>query len=353
MQNPELVPYLAVPLIFSLMALTVIVRSWYRSRLLPALLYSIAVTCFFAMAVDLILDQTFMPFRDWRLEISDKTIWMSNLLLSVFVVGGFLCWYFAIIYSQFDTAPVRSYVVTALAGAALMGELMEESWSAPTVSALEAVAFAILIVEILVYGRTVLGSELTSVQRRYARLYFLGFLVWIVAGPLGVVLESVEGLEWLSGTWVLPYSLGLFLVSVAVASDPRLLSISAARPYDMIVLDQQGVLIFLHRFREQASGLDPELVGSAMSGILSLMKELLASSKQLHRIDHGDAKILVETGPLTTFLLVVNKETVRFRQILRQLQLEFESNFRESLISGAPMVSEYAAFRRRVVELIS
>ncbi|MGV9104067.1 MAG: hypothetical protein ACOC3C_08130 [Candidatus Thorarchaeota archaeon] len=65
----------------SLIAMVVIFRSWWKNRLLTSFLYVLAIACFAGMALDMYLDQVFMPFRNWSLNIGGETIWVSNLLM--------------------------------------------------------------------------------------------------------------------------------------------------------------------------------------------------------------------------------------------------------------------------------
>ncbi len=350
MQNPALVPMLAVTTVISLVAMAVIVRSWLRSRLLPTLLYTLTISCFSAMAIDLLLDQTWMPFRHWYLDINGKVLWVSNLLLAFFIVGGFLSWYFAVMYSQYDRPPPSASLLTFVAGGALIGEVMREDWGLVIPIALEAVAFGTLIAEIARYARRVL-RETPREERWCIGMYFLGFLTWIVAGPIGVVIGGIPGVpETVKDMWSIPYTVGLLMVSYSVALNPRLLFISEARALDVLMLNKNGSLVFVHRLRDYEGAIDLELMGSAMAGVMGLMKEMLASEAALRRVDHGDVKILVESGAMCTALLVATTETTTFRQSLRRVLLEFEATYREELLQGSPLITTFRPFRTRVEE---
>ena len=334
-------------------ALVVVVRSWWKRRLLPTLLYGLAIGSFSGMALDLLLDQTYLPFRDWGIVINGYQLWMSNILLAFFIVGGFLFWFYAIMFSQYDIPPLKlSLVVTFIAGGALIGELVKGTWSETLPLVIEVLAFGILITVIILYSYRVLKVTQDPSTRRIVIMYFTGFLLWILAGPLALITSSLPGIPtWIGDLWTTPYSIGLLLVSIAVARNPRLLFISVARPLDFMVLDNQGMLIFNHRFYDYRGSLDPELVGSAISGVISLMKELLASGETLQRVDHGDTKILLEYGVDTICLLIVSKETSRFRQSLRSALLEFEATFREEIHSDTAMTTSFKSFKSRAEEI--
>ncbi len=352
MQSPELVPMLLVSAVITGIAMIVIVRSWWKTKLLPTLLYTLAIACFSAMALDLLLDQTYAPFRSWSIEVNGQVLWWSNILLAFFIIGGFLFWYFAIIYSEHDTPPRGAYLVVFIAGGALIGELVKGDWSQLFPLVIEAAAFGILIIEIIRYARIIIPISPNGKEGYPVRFYFLGFLVWIAAGPVGVILANIPGIEWIGNYWTIPYSIGLLMTAYAVGVNPRLLYISAARPLDLMILNQDNMLVFTQRFNDSEDGVDTELMGTALSGVLSLMKEMLATGSELQRIDHGDVKILVEVGTKTTFLLTVTKETSRFRQVLRNLVLEFETNYREELSTDSALVTAFEPFRDRIEEVL-
>ncbi len=352
MQSLELVPYLLASAAISGIAMIVIVRSWWRTRRLPTLLYTLAIASFSAMAIDLLLDQIYMPFRNWEVYIGDQRLWMSNVLLAFFIVGGFLFWYYAIMYSQYDSLPPRANAVAFMAGAALLGELEKMDWSETIPVVLEAAAFLLLAFEIVRYGFRVINIEEDPQRKKMIAAYFLGFFIWMIAGVFGVVIAGIPGIpQQIGSVWPIPYTLGLLLVAVTVAWNPKMLFISEARPLDLLILDSEGTLVYSYRFRDYPDSVDPELIGSAMSGVISLMKEMLASESALDRVDHGDVRILVETGSITRALLIVTKETPSLRHSFRNAMMEFEVNHREQLTSDTALVTTFKKFDERVSDI--
>ncbi len=330
----------------------VILNTLRKTRPVSAVLYGVAALCFLGMSLGLLLDQAYMPFREAYVDVNGHVLWWSNTLNTIFIVTGFLAWYLAIQYSQHEDLPNRTLLVTFFVGAALFSELMKMDWSGFMPLLVEIPAFGIMIAEIVLYAFRVLPLAQHGGVKTRAQLYFIGLVVWISSAPMGIILPNIEGIpDWTANVWTIPYSIGFLMISIAIATEPTLLFISSARVLDLIVLDRENTLVFIHRFRELSGSVDPELMGSAMSGVMSLMREMLASSRQLQRIDHGDVKILFEPGPLTTFLLVVTQETARFRHALRALQMEFETNYREEILSKSPFMEVYSKFRDRVKEV--
>ncbi len=351
MQSTHLIIPLFISTAITAFAMATILRSWWKRRLTPTLLYSIAVILFSGMALDLLLDQVYIPFRSWFIEINGHVLWWSNVLLAFFIVGGFLFWYFAIMYSEYDTPPTRAIIVSFIAGGALLGEIVKGDWSEQIPLIIEALAFIILSVEVIHYGRKVIRTTEEKQEKIWIFMYFLGFLLWIIAGQIGIVLGNLPSFEFIADFWTIPYSMGLLVIAITVARNPRLLFISEARALDLLVLDKSGTLILGHRISRHEDAIDIELMGSAMSGVISLMKEMLAGEGDLQRVDHGDIKILVERGLYSTFLLVVTKETARFRQSLRNIVLEFEANYRSELLEDSGMVTQYKNFQGRIDEI--
>ncbi|MHA1770591.1 MAG: hypothetical protein ACTSYL_10480 [Candidatus Thorarchaeota archaeon] len=352
MQSPEQIPILAVSVIITAIGLGVIYRGWWKTRNLTAFLYALTITAFSGMALDLLLDQTYMPFRQADIIINGERLWISNMLLAIFVIAGYLAWYFAIIVSQYEFPPSRTLLVAFLAGGSLLGAVLRADWSSDLVLLLQLLAFAILIVEIIRYGVRVLRVKRQLEERRQLLMYFLGFVVWIIAGPVGIVADSLNLGSFGHTLWVFPYSIGLLIVAYVVAKNPHVLIISETQAYDYMILDHEGTLIFAHRILEYSRSIDLELLGSAMSGVLSLFKEMLGSEQELNGINHGDVRILVEHGLKTTHLLVASRETPTFRQILRNLVLEFETNYRDELVAEAPLVTAYDSFRERIESVL-
>ncbi len=351
MQSPELVPPLVITTIMMILTLVVILRSYLKNKMLPSLFYSLTVIFFSALVIDQLLDQTYLPFRDVDFTLDGVHNYLSNFLLVVFLVIGFLFWYLAIIYSQYENPPQRAFLLFFIAGGILFSEFANSEWKGLVPFILQIAAVLMMTLEVINYARKVMKS-IDPNKRKLLALYFLGYLLWIMAIPLGVILDNIPGFpSFIKNTWVIPFTSGLFLISYSVAIDPRVLFISDAQPLDLLIFDKNDSLLLVHRFKEYPGCIDRELMGSAMSGVLSLMKELLASGKRLLRVDHGDVKVLVETGNYCTFLLVATQETSRFRQMLRNAVWEFEINYQEGLMSESPIVSNYEPFRERIAEM--
>ncbi|MHA1636783.1 MAG: hypothetical protein ACTSUB_02105, partial [Candidatus Thorarchaeota archaeon] len=291
--------------------------------------------------------ELWQPFRDWKVFEGDGLIiWGSNVILDFMIVGGFLFWYFAIQYSQRESLPASSMFLGFVAGGAFTSGIIGETLGNEVSIFYMALGFGMLILEIILYARRVLATTEPHL-RHHIRFYFIGFIVFLLAGPIGLIFTGTI----IGDLYSIPYGVGLVMIAYSIAIDYRILFISEARSLDILILDKEGSLIFNHRFHEYDKSVDSELMGTAISGVITLMKEILASGEKLHGVDHGDTNILVESGPLTTALLIVTKETSRFRQSLRQAITEFELNYREDILARTALVSAYESFRERIVQI--
>lgn len=73
------------------------------------------------------------------------------------------------------------------------------------------------------------------------------------------------------------------------------------------------------------------LTGSALSGIISLMKEILASDASLQEIDHGDEKLYFAYGNYTIAVVFAKTETPEVTYRLQKFHVEFENEYRAVL----------------------
>ncbi len=351
MQSPELVPPLIITAIMAIITLIIILRSFLKNRMTPSLFYSLAIISFTGLAIDQVLDQTYQPFRQSQIIIDGVFHWTSNLLLAIFAVAGFIFWYLAIIFSQYEVPPRRVLILFFLAGGIIFAEIANNDWTGVVPFLIQTIALFMMTGEVINYARKVIKSTDVS-EHKLLYAYFTGYLLWIMALPLGVILVNIPGFPTiLRNMWVFPFTGGLMMISYAVAKDPRVLFISDAKPLDILIFSKNQSLLVVHRFNDYPGAVDPELMGSAMSGVITLMKEMLASGKRLLRVDHGDVNILVENGKHSTFLLIATQETSRFRQMLRNALWEFEVNYQEELESDTPVISNYFTFTQRLEEM--
>ena len=353
MQVLEMAAVRAAALVVSVIALVVIVRAAWRNRNTASALYVVTFLSLTGIALDIFLDSTFQPFRSWSINLAGEVLWVSNILLVVFIVSSYLTWYFAILFSEFETPPLRSFVIVAIASGALVASVTQTAWSEPITIALEIAGFVLLIGEMLGYARRVLKVTMPE-NRRSVSMYFLGFLVWTMTGPIGLMLPLFIGHTVLAeATWVIPYGIGVLMMSMSVAQNPKLLFISEIRVYDYLIVDQNSQVVLVHRLAAHREGVDPELMATAIAGVFSLVKELLSSTRFIYGIDHGDTKVVVEHGEYTSHVVMASRESPSLREVLRRLVLEFEATYREQLQADTVVMTEFEAFRQRVDELLA
>ncbi len=70
---------LVISVVTTCVAMFFILRSWWKTRLLPTALYSIAIACFTGLTIGLILDVVWEPYSAWMVfEGEMHPFWASQ-----------------------------------------------------------------------------------------------------------------------------------------------------------------------------------------------------------------------------------------------------------------------------------
>lgn len=103
----------------------------------------------------------------------------------------------------------------------------------------------------------------------------------------------------------------------------------------LIVDDKSSSLLFKYNFthaREQnETDIDSDLASSAMSGIDSLLSEILASKGHIEEIEHSGKIVIFLHGTHSICILIADAPSNEFRYRLEMFHLNFENTFKDEL----------------------
>lgn len=88
--------------------------------------------------------------------------------------------------------------------------------------------------------------------------------------------------------------------------------------------------------------MDSELVAGAMTGISSLIGEILATSGDLDQIKYGDKQILFNRRDKITGMIIIEKPSFEIRYRLESFTLNFEKRFYEELKSFRGQIKAFS-----------
>jgi len=132
---------------------------------------------------------------------------------------------------------------------------------------------------------------------------------------------------------------GAFLMLASWAQFPRLVDLRWLLNLDrLLVYDSQGGLpLFTYSFKSAArappasprepAGLKSGVASGALTGIDSLLGEILASDGHIREIDYVDKKVLFYRGQLAIFMLVAAKSSQEYWYRLEMFAISFEKEY--------------------------
>ena len=317
--------YLINIILLAVITASVTKRS-FKVRNLPLRLYSVTFASLFIAILMYFLNDYFLTIN---INVYGSVVDLLVFLPSFFLFLGAVCWYFAIQFSRYDILPFRTNIISMLMFGAFLGGFFV------TEPGLEIIYRPILLATIAIFAIEVTGYLLYILKTRREdklpiKLYTLGFVSLMVGSFIGFTLYWIRLLTRLKlpkTLWLVPFGIGLALIAFVIVKYPRSLIITESVPYYLIFLSSStGQTLFAYDFGNLAKS-DLELISSALSGIIAILREILLSSRELSGIDHGDRRVIFCYGLKVIGILVSNKDSKMLRDSLKSALDSFEKKF--------------------------
>jgi hypothetical protein len=152
-------------------------------------------------------------------------------------------------------------------------------------------------------------------------LGILSFLDCLITIPL-IEMKYDVNIRFALSHWILSFvfiiAARLYRINIKVVKNIKEL---------YIVYSLSGIPLF----SQSSGGFEPSLVGSAMTGVVALLKEIWGSKKRIRSIDQGDKKLLFAFGQYTYGMILVEDESLILNKMLKELLNKFETNYISSL----------------------
>jgi hypothetical protein len=156
--------------------------------------------------------------------------------------------------------------------------------------------------------------------------------VGIAMGPLWTYLPAFTG-------WIvniighLTFMSGLGFLAIALMTLPTLAEFGwEEKIQHLLVLMEGGILVYEYDFTEK-SVVDSDLVGSGLSGIVDLVKEMTGSKKGIKIIRQDQKDIYLEYGKKVTIVIIAEEELLILFEKIAQFTQEFEHLFANDIDS--------------------
>lgn len=186
-------------------------------------------------------------------------------------------------------------------------------------------------------------------QKKVMPWYFIGMAMAGFSNVIGYTEDLAIALPY----WNLMIHYSLVISGLAMGTwtlrklpDPSELEWMEKLEKLLIIEDKASILLYQYNFRKSKAGekdqgayLD-DLTGTALGGISSLLKEILANKGRLKEIDHEERKIIFNHDLSTVCLLFADASTSEMIYRLKLFHATFEKEYKSWTDMGGPKVIE-------------
>ncbi len=343
-----------VAFLVTLVLFVKVLKTYFSYRFKVILSYVCLIGFMAIITLMMLLNLTY----EFDVTIGPLKIELIDFILTSAIIAATLSWYFAIVLSHSSALPQRSYFIVFIAGMVFMGELLEKSTIFVINAFLETVGILFVVIETFNYLRDAYREIIDPFEKRYIKLYTLGFVVILSSGLMPVLGDIAVKYynfprEVFEPGWSIIYSIGVLLIFYAVSKKPLVFIISKAYPIFLVLLNSNGTPCFTQKFQPMRSDGRSEFSEINVSEIFNSAKELIMSGKRTGSIDQGRRKILVGTYEGLTGMLVTNVETRYLREALQKATRLFWERYHDVLPTWTGETSQFTEFKNDVEHLFS
>ncbi|GAB4309316.1 MAG: hypothetical protein Kow0069_08460 [Promethearchaeota archaeon] len=184
-----------------------------------------------------------------------------------------------------------------------------------------------------------------------SRLYSRGPLVLVLSGfgaliDLQITIPSLEVAFGLGLSFTLLNWIGGCAFTIVARLDKARIS-EVFNVHELGVTHSSGATIFSYSDGQ----VDPDLVSSALSGVVALLQEITGSTKKPEKIDQGDLKFLFAYGEHAFVFLLVRHDSSVLKRHLRSLLRQLEGEYGPLLKDWTGNVSAFEGLEKVAVKL--
>ena len=137
---------------------------------------------------------------------------------------------------------------------------------------------------------------------------------------------------------------GFTLVAIAYLRSPLMIYFAPVAAHRLIAINNDGIPLLTHDFcepSEKALTMDSALISGALSGIVNLLQETLASDSIPKTIHLGDRVLLLEKSDSALYALIVDDDSMVLRSALKDFANEFEKAFKHTLKNWKGLTDDF------------
>ncbi len=172
-------------------------------------------------------------------------------------------------------------------------------------------------------------------QKQQIGLIITGLAIAALGGTiLNYLLNLIEAFQNLGDLDIIFVVIGFAIVASAYLRSPIQIYFVPVSAYRLIVMNNDGIPLLTHDFcepGEKALIMDSTLISGALSGVINILREALASDSTPTIINLQDRVLLLEKTNSALYALISDSNSMVLRSALRDFGNEFEKAFKETL----------------------
>jgi len=304
-------------------------KSYLKHRYL-SLLYDSLTSLFLELGL---ISELLSYFIDMRVLILNRFIYLNKFLRTTFVILGFVFWMLSINYLTSNQISKLIDIMTFIGGGVIVSSLFEtDLFSSFILVVLEIVGLIIISYVLIKHLIFSMRQLRTRKNMRHYWLYLLGIIIFIS----GFVLLVLNGLliyrffslvELLDLIATIILFTGYSIIMLISAFYPEILLTTYVMPYNLYLVTTSGETFFQYSFRASKEKLDPELIGSAMTGISMMTSEIIGKDIPMKLIEHEAFYIIMAHGDKILGFLFTDKISKILSESLQKLIDVIESKY--------------------------
>ncbi|HUT82383.1 MAG TPA: hypothetical protein VMZ29_14375 [Candidatus Bathyarchaeia archaeon] len=170
-------------------------------------------------------------------------------------------------------------------------------------------------------------------QRSQIILIITGLAIAAIGGTiLNFLLNLIPQMESFGDFDLIFVVVGFTFVALAYLRSPIQIYFAPVSAYRLIVINNDGIPLLTHDFceiGENALTMDSTLISGALSGIVNILKETVASDFTPNIINLEDRVLLIEKTNSALYALIADNNSKVLRSALKDFGNEFEKEFKD------------------------
>jgi len=173
--------------------------------------------------------------------------------------------------------------------------------------------------------------SVVGIIKTYIRIFELGLLLFIGGAAFTRTAQYLPEFSPLDLTFSFIEIAGILLMTIGILQLPILSELDWKKKLIHLYIIHSSGLVILERSFKEHDSISPVLVGSGLTGVATIVKEITKSDQKLSIIRQGDVNIALKYGNYVNMALLIEEDFKIVHVRLQELLEKFEELFKDIL----------------------